>query len=142
VTPAAAETRDYAYMFFQGRITDAVGTRALVGATIRLGSGSRVFEARTDQNGGFVFEKLPLATYEMAVTSPTGQELSIVREVDRGDPVRTRFQVKPGHGDGRRTRLRVENHRVVVDVPKPPADWPRFWRQFGVFAGSAVLMAL
>ena len=138
----AAESRDYAYLFFQGRITDMVGTRALAGATIRLESGSRVFETRTDPKGGFVFERLPLATYDVAIASPDGQVLEIVRQAGSDDPVRTRFQVKPGQGDGRRARLRVEGDRVVIDVPRPPADWPRFWKQFGIFVGCAGLLAI
>jgi len=134
--------REYAYLFFQGRVTDTVGTRPLSGATIRLVSGGRVFEARTDSKGAFVFDKLPLGTYEVAIASPAGGALEIVREVDPDDPVRTRFQVKSGQGDVRKARLRVENDRVVIDVPKPPTDWPKFWKQFGVFVGCAGLLAL
>lgn len=144
MTGALGDTgpREYAYLFFQGRITDMVGTRSLAGATLRLTSAGRVFEARTDPKGAFVFEKLPLGTYDVAITSPEGVALQIVREVDPDDPVRTRFQVRTGHGEVRKARLRVENDRVVIDVPKPPTDWPKFWKQFGVFVGCAGLLAL
>jgi hypothetical protein len=144
VTSALGDTgpREYAYLFFQGRVTDMVGTRPLSGATVRLASAGRVFEARTDPKGAFLFEKLPLGTYDVAITAPGGGPLQIVREVDPDDPVRTRFQVKSGQSDVRKARLRVENNRVVIDVPKPPTDWPKFWKQFGIFIGCAGLLAL
>jgi hypothetical protein len=142
VAPPAPEPRSYAYLFFQGRITDLVGTRPLAGASVRLESGGRAFEARTDARGSFVFERLPVLTYDLTVFSPAGQLMEIARQAGSDDPVRTRFQVRPGAGDGRRARVRVEGDRVVVDVPRPATDWPRFWKQFGIFIGCAGLLAL
>ena len=34
------------------------------------------------------------------------------------------------------------NGRVDVTVPDSPSDWPRFWKQFAIFVGTAGLLAL
>ena len=56
----AAESRDYAYLMLQGKLVDSPKERPVAGVTIRLISGSRIFEATTDQRGLFIFEKLPV----------------------------------------------------------------------------------
>ena len=50
----AAQPRDYAYVFLQGRLADPYAKHPMAGATVRLTTGTRVFEAVTDRKGLFV----------------------------------------------------------------------------------------
>lgn len=79
----AAQPKEYVYLVVPGRITDRSQGRPVVGAVIRLEAGSRVFEAATDDGGVFVFERLPVASYEMRVTSGSGEVLRSIQEQDQ-----------------------------------------------------------
>ena len=139
---AADGENDYAYVFVQGRIIDPTGTEPLVGASIRMKSDADSYEATTDQKGVFIFEKLPVATYEMTVTAPDGRVTRTLQRIDPGDPDRARLKARLGYGPGAIAVLEPNDGQVDVIIPDPPSDWPRFWKQFAIFVGTAGLLAL
>ena len=65
----ASETKSYAYLFVQGRLSNPVTKAAMSGAQVRLTSGDKSFDSTTDTKGNFFFEKLPLASYQMHITT-------------------------------------------------------------------------
>lgn len=144
-TCLAATPKDYAYVFVQGRIADPYEKSALAGATVRLTADSRVFEALTDRKGVFVFEKLPVATYTLDIVTGEGKRVEWFQESDTSDPSRPRLKVKFGKNRGKSAVTVVPKQaedRVEVVVQSPPAKWGRFWKQFAIFAGAAIVLAV
>lgn len=139
---AADAPKDYAYVFVQGRIIDPTGTAPLVGASIRMKSEAGAYEATTDQKGVFIFDKLPVATYEMTVTAADGRVTRTLQRIDPNDPDRARLKARLGYGPGAIAVLTPNDQKIDVTVPDPPTDWPRFWKQFAIFVGTAGLLAL
>ena len=141
--PAAADAPDpYAYLFLQGKISDATGTQAVAGATVRLSSGSEVFEAVTDQRGVFVFEKLPVTAFEVEVVTADGKPVRGARALTRFDPDRSRVEISTDPGPHSRIRLDTEGERFVVEVRDPPANWRKLWKELLIVIGAAGLFAL
>ena len=122
----AGEPKNYAYYFLQGKIADSLGTKYLEGATVRLAAGADVFEATTDARGTFVFEKLPVQSYDMTVTSAEGEVIRYIEKVDLGDPNRTRLRIRMGTGEARKARL---NAGGVTEVAVEATDRTPHWRK-------------
>jgi hypothetical protein len=141
----AAEPKNYAYFFLQGKISDSQHRGALEGATVRLAAGGETWETTTDERGVFVFEKLPLQTYDLTVTAPDGQVIESLDRIDLPEEGRTRLRVRFGTGDGKSARLDAGGTELTGVEIKPsdrPPRWKRFWKQFGIFVGAAMLLAL
>jgi hypothetical protein len=137
---AAAEPRDYAYLFLQGKVTAANGDQPVDGVTVRLTAGADSFEATTDQRGVFIFEKLPIATYRLQITTADGEVIHTLRRIE--DPRRIRIRIKTHRGEGGTFRLEPRDGKVAVDVPDPPARWDRFWKEVAIIVGVGLLFAL
>lgn len=136
--------RDYAYVFVQGRIADQYERHPLVGATIRLTAGARVFEAVTDPKGVFVFDKLPVTTFTLDIVTSDGRLVEWFQEPNTSDPSRPRVTTKLGKNRGKSTLTIVADEsgeKVQVVVKLPPARWSRFWKQFAIFGAAAVVLA-
>jgi hypothetical protein len=139
----AGEPKNYAYYFLQGKIADSLGTRFLEGATVRLAAGSDVFEATTDERGTFVFEKLPVQSYQMTVTSAEGEVIRYIEKVDLGDPDRTRLKIRMGTGEPRQARINAGGvTEVAVEAADRPPHWRKLWKQLAIFAGAAAALAI
>ncbi len=142
-SPATAdEAKDYAYLFLQGKLTDDTGRHPLIGATVKLYAGSRVFEAVSDRQGVFVFDELPVTTYEMEITTATGEVVRSIREIGPEGLDRKRFEIRTGKGAGKSLKLETDENRFDVIVEEPAPRWSRFWKQFLIFLGGAALLAL
>jgi hypothetical protein len=144
-TPApAAEPKDYAYLYVQGRISDPVNGRPLAEATVRLHGGGEVFEMLTDARGSFIFDRLPVRSYRLDVVTADGRTLRNLRDIDPDDPFadRARVRVRLGDGPGESLGIETTDNQVTVLVPEPKTRWGRFWKQFGIFIGAAGLLAL
>jgi len=140
----AGTAKDYAYVFLQGRIADQYERHALVGATIRLTEGKRVFEAVTDPKGVFVFDKLPVSTFALDIVTSDGKLVDWFQEPNLSDPSRPRVKIQLGKNRGKSTLTIVakeSEERVQVVVKLPPARWGRFWKQFAIFGAAAVVLA-
>jgi len=137
----AAGARDYAYLTLQGRLTDSSLRRALQGATVRLTAGAETFETVTDQKGLFLFEKLPVASYSVHVTSAEGRVVRGIRRIDEGDRYRQRLRMKLGRGEATSFQMHASEEAITLDVPKPEVRWDRFWKELGIFVGGAALLA-
>jgi len=143
LTPSAAgagEPERYAYLFLQGRIVNDKDSRPAEGLTVRVSAGTGAFESVTDQRGVFVFEKLPIATYDLQVISPAGHVIRSIRRID--DPSRIRLRIRTGHGEGTPLRVLPDSDRIAVDIPQPPPSWNRFWKEFGIVLAAVGVFAL
>lgn len=138
----AGEPKEYAYILLQGRLTDLSEDHSFDGATIRLKSDARIFESTTDDNGVFVFDRLPVANYEMEIRTADGQRMRSVRDGTPEDPDRKRMKIRFGKGKGSVIRLEPDDDRVAVIVPEPPSNMKRFGKQALIFVGAAVVLAL
>jgi hypothetical protein len=137
---AAAAPKDYAYLFLQGKVIGEDGRRPLAGLTIRLSQGSRKFEATTDGRGVFVFDRLPVATYDLEVLAADGRVVRAMRRIE--DPQRIRLRLDMGRGPGQALKVEGGDGRLDIDVPRPPAEWKKFWGEFVIVVGTAGLFAL
>jgi hypothetical protein len=139
----AGQPKNYAYYFLQGKIADSLGTKRLEGATVRLAAGTDVFEATTDERGTFMFERLPVQSYDLTVTSADGEVIRYIEKVDLGDPDRMRLKIRMGTGEARKARI---DAGTVTEVAVEPTDrtphWRKFWKQLAVFAGAAAALAI
>ena len=140
-TPAA-EPREYAYVFLQGKLTDSSTGRPLARASVRLTADAGAFETMTDSRGVFTFEKLPVAHFELRVTTTEGKVIRGIQRSDPDDPDGTRFTIKVGNGYGDAIRLEATRQGVTVDVPEPQTRWSKLWAEAGIFIGVAGLLAL
>ena len=138
----AAEARDYAYVFLQGKLTDSKSGRPLARASVRLTADAGAFETMTDPRGVFTFEKLPFALFELRIITPEGKVIRGIQRSDPDDPDGTRFRIKLGKGYGDGIRLEATRERVTVDVPEPQTRWSKLWAELGIFVGVAGLLAL
>lgn len=138
----AAEPKDYAYVFLQGKLTDSDTGRPLARASVRLTADAGAFETMTDQRGVFTFEKLPFALFELRITTPEGKVIRGIQRSDPDDPDGTRFGIKLGKGYGDGVRLEATRERVTLDVPEPQTRWSKLWAELGISIGVVGLLAL
>jgi len=141
----AGEARDYAYLFVQGRLAGATRGEPAEGVRIRLTSGDRSFEAKTNARGVFEFEKLPVATYDMEAWTSEGRTVIAVRRLAKGRPGGTDLELTvggTGSVDAGKIRLAVTEGRVAVEVPQRSTDWRRLGIQGGIFVGAAAVLVL
>jgi hypothetical protein len=129
----------------QGRIADPYEKAPLGNATVRLtAQDARVFEAVTNRNGVFVFERLPVATFALDIVTEDGKLVSWLQSDESPDPDHPRVKVKFARKRGASTVTVVpdrESNNVAVAVNTPPVRWGRFWKQFAIFAGAAVILS-
>ncbi len=138
----AGEAGDYAYLFVQGRITDASGSAAVAGARVRLTAEAGTFEQVTDRRGVFLFDRLPVATYEVAVTGADGKPVRGARQAIRFDPERARIEVDSREGQRSRILVETDGDDVEIVVQRPSTHWKKLWKELAVFVGVAGLFAL
>jgi len=136
--------KNYAYLLVQGRIYESGATDPIAGVTVRLVSAEAgPFEAVTGRNGVFVFDRLPVASYEVQVIDAAGRVIRSAREIDPGDPDRSRVELRmDGRGEAGALRMDTREGRTVLVAPKPPPDKKRLWKQMAIFVGIAGLFAL
>ena len=135
------EGRDYAYFTLQGRLSDPSLRKPLEGATIRLTAGDRSFEAVTDRKGVFAFERLPVTSFKVDVTSSDGRVVRGIRRLDANDPVRPRLHMKLGRGVPQTFQVLAAEEAVALDVPQPEVRWDRLWKELAIFVGAAAILA-
>ena len=137
----AAEPDRYAYLFLQGKVSGRKPARSDF-LTIRLTSPSGSFETTTDDRGVFVFEKLPVASYDLQIVTPEGRVMRSIRPFD--DPRGIRIEIRTGRGEGKALHLdaTAPSGRVTYDVPERAPDWSRFWKELGIVVGAAAIFAL
>lgn len=138
---AASEPREYAYMFFQGRLAEPGGDGPVEGLLVRLRQGSLAFETRTDERGVFTFERLPLGAYSLEIVSPTGKVIRWIKDIDPADASTRRFGIRMGSGPAAPVRIEPGEDRVRIRIPQRPVRWKRLWIEMGLFAGAAFLLA-
>ena len=134
--------KDYAYFYLQGRLYDPAHGNPLRGAEIRLTAGDRAFQVTTDSSGNFVFDKLPMATYKMHVTTAEGRVIRTIEEMGLKSSGPRRYRAKLSRGAEATPIIEAGKKGVSVSVPTPPVRWKRFWKQFAIFAGGALVLAL
>ncbi len=138
----AAGARKYAYLYLQGRLTDPAKKTPLAGAKIRLTSPDSSFSATTDERGSFLFDKLPLATFQMHVTTADGKVIQSLEEIDLKVQGARRYRAKLSRGEEAMPVIEASESGVRITVPKPAFRWKRFWTQFAIFGGGALILAL
>lgn len=137
----AGEARRYEYMRIQGRIGELPAEVPVSGVTVRIRSGSSEFETTTDARGAFVFDDVPVATYEVEVTAADGKALRAPRTLPSGATDRTRVRFRFDYGATTPIRVEPDGERVTVTVPRQ-TDWRKVGAEFAVFVGIAGLLAL
>jgi hypothetical protein len=145
LSPAVAETKEperYAYMFLQGKVGGVKPNRPEGGVTVRLISTTRSFETKTDDRGVFVFERLPVAAYELEIVTADGRVMRSMRSFD--DPRGIRLEVRTGKGQGKRLQIdpKGAGGRLGFVVPEHAPDWGRFWTEVGIVVGAAGILLL
>ncbi len=138
----AAQAERYAYFFLQGKVTGLGPGRSEAGVRIQLTSPSGAFETTTDDRGIFVFEKLPVTSYDLRIVTPDGLVMRTIRP--HNDPRGIRLEVRAGRGEGKALHLdaTAPGGRVTFDVPEHAPDWGRFWKELGIVIGAAGIFAL
>lgn len=141
-TSRAAEAERYAYFFLQGKVTGQGSGRSEAGARIQLNSASGAFETTTDDRGVFVFEKLPVASYDLRIVTSGGMVMRSIRPFD--DPRGIRLEIRTGRGEGKALHVdaTAPSGRVTYDAPEHAPNWSRFWKEFGIIVGAAGIFAL
>lgn len=141
-TSRAAEPERYAYLFLQGKLGATGQGHPEAGVTIRLTSKSRTVETRTDDRGVFVFERLPVDSYDLRIITADGKVMRSVRPFS--DPRGIRLEVRSGKGEGKVLHLdaTAPSGQVTYEVPERAPEWGRFWKEFGVIVGAAGIFAL
>jgi hypothetical protein len=145
LTPALSQTQEperYAYLYLQGKVGGVKRDRVEGGVTVRLTSATRSFETKTDDRGVFVFERLPVAPYELEIVTADGRVMRSMRSFD--DPRGIRLEVRTGKGQGKRLKIDPTGagDRLSFVVPEHAPDWGRFWTEVGIVVGAAGLLAL
>lgn len=137
-----ASPKEYAYVFLQGRVTDASGRRPVVGATLRLVGGGRVFEGVTDRTGVFLFDRIPVSEYELTLTTQDGKSIRSARRGESLDPDGARLDLGVGRKGETVLKLRPEGGKLVPVIPDPPPDMGKFGKELAVFLGIVLILAL
>lgn len=138
----AAEPRDYAYLFLQGKLTDSGDGRPVANATVSVSADGQTHDAVSDRRGVFVFEKLPVQAYALRITTADGRVIHTAREVGLDELDRNRLEIQLGSGSGGALMVEASKESFAVRAPDPPPRWSRFWKQFLIFLGVAALLAL
>jgi hypothetical protein len=141
-SPAMAAARDYAYMLVQGRLTGESAARPLAGVTVRLLAEGEVFETVTDSRGAFVFDKLPVASYDLQVVSSDGRTMQAFRDKDPLEGSRIHVRMRPGKKPPKLIRIEPNGEEISFVVPERPTNWNKLWAEVGIFVGLAALLAL
>lgn len=145
VAAAAAEARDYAFLRVQGKLIEPDG-EPVTGARVELAGRGGPFETTTDGRGFFVFERLPLGTYELEVRTARGELIQRIKRFDTAGLDVTLVEVAVGRGEGELLEPIVvagAESGVEIKVPEPTARMRRLWVELLVFGGAAaVLLAL
>jgi len=141
-TARAEEPKNYAYFYLQGRLSDPAHNRPMGGAEVRLTAVGQTFQATTDSKGNFVFEKLPVVTYELHVTTADGRVIRGLEEMGLKTSGPRRYRARLARGAEVTPIIEAAEKGVFITVPKPPVKWKRFWTQFAIFAGGALVLAL
>lgn len=138
----AAEPERYAYLFLQGKVSGRTQGDSQAGVRILLTSPSGSFETMTDERGIYVFEKLPVASYDLRIVTAEGRVIRSIRPF--ADPRGIRLQIGTGRGEGKSLHLdaTAANGRVAYEVPERPPDWSKFWKELGIVVGAAGIFAL
>jgi hypothetical protein len=139
---AAAEPRDYSYLFLQGKLTRTGNGRPVVDATVRVRSEAAVFEATSDRRGVFMFEKLPVDDYELEITTADGKTIRTAKSTGLDELERNRLEINLGTGKASALQIEASPAEFTVTAPDPPPAIGRFWKQFLIFLGAAALLAL
>jgi hypothetical protein len=140
---ADAAERDYRYFFLQGSLAEAGRADPIHGAIVRLTGEAGRFETTTDPRGVFVFERLPVAPFELEIVTPEGLVIRGTQELASSDPLETRIRLKLRRGTGMTIGVDPGGApRVASDLPAPRFTWKKLWVEVGVFVGAAALLAL
>jgi len=141
-SPAMAAAKNYAYMLVQGRLIGESAARPLAGLTVRLLAEGEVFETVTDSRGAFVFDKLPVASYDLQVISSDGRAMQGFRDKDPLEGSRIRVRMRPGNKPPKLIRIEADGEEISFVVPERPTNWNKLWAEVGIFVGLAALLAL
>lgn len=139
---AAGQPRDYARLLVQGKVTRSTRYEPLSGLRVVLKGQTESFEALTDRAGVFVFERVPVATYDLEIVAPDGRVIRRARNVTSGDSPTKLLEVGLGRGDSTPVRIVPDSTGVAVDVPEPPPNWGRVGGQGLIFVGIAALLVV
>ena len=138
----AAEPKDYSYLFLQGKLTSTGNGRPVIDATVRVRGDSGVFETVSDRRGIFMFEKLPVDNYELEITTEDGKSIRTARNTGLDELERNRLEINLGTGPASALLIEAGPDSFEVTAPNPPPAHARFWKQFLIFLGVAVVLAL
>ena len=142
---SAAESKNYAYLFIQGRLSEATDGRPLANATVELADGMQVHQAVSDSKGVFVFEKLPVSNYGMEVRTETGEVVRRVRRLDTANLDLMLLELQVGRGNRDESpEIVLENgpQRIDVVVPERRTNRGKLWKEMLIFIGAAGILAL
>ena len=137
-----AEPKDYAYMLVQGKIADPLDRRPLARATLKLTSPAGTFEATTDDNGVFAFDRLPIAIYSLVVVSREGRAVTNIQDSGLERLNRADLEIRLGKGEGKAIDLVPRGEEVEIRVSQPSARSRRIWKQLALFLGGAAVLGL
>ena len=77
----------------------------------------------------------------MRIATPDGKVIRGIQRSDPDNPDSMRFSVRLGKGYGARIRIEATQDQLTVEVPERSTDWPKLWKQLGIFIGGAVVLS-
>lgn len=141
VSMAAEGDKRYVTTTLRGKLTDPESDKPLAGAILRFVSTQEDFsrEVTTDDKGRFVVEGLIYSTYQIDIETAEGEKIRGVNALPIGDDKTVEVTLKISDRVRSETKLDNEPDRFVSAVEVKRVRWKRFWKEFGVFWGAAVV---
>jgi len=143
--PARAdEARDFEHRYqsvtIKGRLAGPKRGMDVGGALIRFTpepEGPAV-EALTDDQGRFTVAGLGFGSYAVEIKTANGETIRGINTFPVGETGSAEISLKMSDRIVSETRLENTPDRFVAVIVKQPVKWKRFWREFGIYFGSAI----
>jgi hypothetical protein len=141
----AAEEKQYAFTTIRGKLSNPETGNPMVSARLRFtptDPDAPVVETETDENGNFEARGLGFGIYAVEIETADGEMIRGVSAlpISEGKPVEVLLKLS----DKVRSYTSIENSpdRFMAVVTRERKNWPRFWKQFGIFLGLTVATGL
>ena len=141
----AADKKQYAQTTISGKLSHPETGEPLVDARLTftpIDPDAPVVETSSGQDGQFEAPGLGFGLYVLEIETSEGEMLRGVKSVpvQDGAPVEIMLQRSDKIRSATSVEIQPDLFAAMVDVEK--MDWARFWKQFGIFFGLAIVTGL
>jgi hypothetical protein len=141
-TPAqAAEKKQYAFTTIRGKLSNLDTGAPMISARLRFtptDPDAPVVEAETDENGQFEARGLGFGFYVVEIETANGDLIRGVNALPLSEGERAEVLLKLSDKIRSSTGIENEPDRFMAVVTRERKNWPRFWKQLGIFLGLTV----